>query len=100
MPRVVPAGGFSGQQRRRFTARHKLGILARLGRLQEHEGLSLRSAALRLGFEKSTLSDWKKLLSAGTPLLHGMQKKSAHDGPLSQFAPIFNLFSYHAQGPQ
>ena len=78
----LPAASVAG------SAWHKLGILARLGRLQEHEGLSLRTATLRLSVEKSTLSDWKKLLSAGTPLLHGMQKKSAHDGPLGQFAPI------------
>ena len=88
MPRVVPSGGFSERKRRRYTVRHKLGILARLGRLQEVEGLSLRNAALRLGVEKSSLSDWRKLLSAGAPLLHGMKKKAAHDGPLGQFAPI------------
>ena len=103
MPRVVPAGGFSGRQRRRYTARHKLGILARLGRLQEHEGLSLRRAALRLGVEKSTLSDWKKLLSDGTPLLSGMRKKSSHDGPLGQLAHIENelllfIFELREQG--
>ena len=88
MPRVVPEGGFSGRKQRRYTALHKLDILARLGCLQENVGLTLCSAALRLGVEKSTLSDWKKLLSAGAPLVHCMKKKAAHDGPLGQFAPI------------
>ena len=71
--------------------------------MQEHEGLSLRRAALRLGVEKSTLSDWKKLLSDGTPLLSGMRKKSSHDGPLGQFAHIENelllfIFELREQG--
>jgi len=71
--------------------------------LQEHDGLSLRSAALRLGVDRTILSEWKKILSDGTPLLGGMRKKSSHNGPLGQFAHIENelllfIFELREQG--
>lgn len=89
MPRVVPRGGFSGLVRRRYTARHKLALLTRVGRLQAAEGITLNNAALRLGVSASLLSKWKAVMgNAGVPLSHSMRKKSAHDGPIGQFAHI------------
>ena len=86
--RVVPPGGFSGKVRRRYTARQKLSILMRFGRLQAEDGLNQNSAALHLGLCLSVLCRWKKLLDHGVPLLPDMKKKATHDGRLGQLGAI------------
>ena len=88
MTRVVPVGGFSGLMRRRYTSRHKLGILHRFGGLKAEEGLTMRLAAVCLGVSQSLLSKWDKLIDVGVPLLPQMDKKAVHDGRIGQFAPI------------
>ena len=63
MPRVVRDDGFggvSGRKRQRYTARQSRGILAMARHMQHAEGISLRSAALRLGVSQSLLSRWSR----------------------------------------
>ena len=83
MPRVVQAGGFSGHMRRRYTLQHSQGILAQALRMKGNEGITLRSAALRLGVSHSLLSRWGR--RPAIPLhLAGLKKKSVCEGPLAQ----------------
>ncbi len=60
MPRSIQPGGLACQMRVRYTARHKLGLLTAVERLQHEEGLSLRKAAERLLVAHSLIVNWKK----------------------------------------
>ena len=87
MPRVVHDGGFSCLKRRRYTARQSRGILAMARHMQHAEGISLCSAALRLGVSQSLLSRWSRRHSViGDVAFLG--KKSVCQGPLGQLKPI------------
>ena len=87
MPRVVHDGGFSGRMRRRYTLRQSRGILAMARHMQHAEGISLRSAALRLGVAQSLLSRWNRQYSEICDIAL-LRKKSVCLGPLSQLKPI------------
>ena len=87
MPRVVHAGGFSGRMRRRYTARQSRGILAMARHMQLAEGISLRSAALRLGVCPSLHSRWGRRHSEVGDVAY-LRKKSVCKGPLGQLKPI------------
>ena len=90
MPRIVHAagmGGFSGRMRRRYTARQSMGIIAKARCMQETEGITLRSAALRLGVSHSLLSKWsKRHVVVGNVAC--LKKKSVCAGLLGQLKVI------------
>ena len=90
MPRIVHAagmGGFSGRMRRRYTARQSMGIVVRARCMQETEGITWRSAALRLGVSHSLLSKWsKRHVEVGKVAF--LKKKSVCTGPLGQLKVI------------
>jgi hypothetical protein len=76
MPRVVQPGGLSGNMRVRYTARHKLALLALAKHIVEEEGVSMRRAAERLKVCHSLFVRWEKERAAeGDPIL-AMLKKS------------------------
>jgi hypothetical protein len=77
-----------------YTARHKLGLLTTVERLQPEEGLTLRKAAERLLVCHSLIVRWKKQQSAGPndPFVAltrtSKNKKATHAGPLGQLKEI------------
>jgi len=90
MPRVVCKAGFggvSGRKRRRYSLPESRGLLAKARHMQHAEGISLRSAAFRLGVAQSLLSAWSRRHSEiGDVAL--LRKKSVCLGPLGQLKPI------------
>ncbi len=90
MPRVVRKAGFggvSGRKRRRYSLCESRGLLAKARHMQHAEGISLRSAAFRLGVAQSLLSAWSRRHSEiGDVAL--LRKKSVCLGPLGQLKPI------------
>ena len=102
MPRVVQAGGFSGLKCHCYTTGQCRGILAMVRHMQFAEGITLRSAALRLGVCASLLSRWSRRHSEIGDVAYS-RKKSVCDGPLGQLKPIKNpllrfIFEMREQG--
>ncbi len=60
MPRSVQPGGISRQMHVRYTARHKLGLLAAEDRLEREEGMSIRRASEELLVAHSLIVKWRK----------------------------------------
>ena len=90
MPAIVRAAGFggvSGRKRRRYSLRESRGILAKARHMQVAEGITLRSAALRLGVCASILSRWSRRHSDIGDVAYS-KKKSVCEGPIGQLKPI------------
>ena len=82
----------------RYTARHKLGLLASAMRIMEEEGVSLRRAAERLQVEHSLIVKWQQQRAAEVdPILAMLKSKQKADyaGPLGQLKPLEHALLRH-----
>ena len=106
MPPLRQPGGLSQKMRVRYTARHKLALLASAKRIMEEEGVSLHRAAERLQVAHSLFVKWQQQQATDVnPILTMLKskKKSIHPGPLGQLKPLENallryVFEQREQG--
>ena len=98
MPPLRQPGGLSRKMRVRYTARHKLALLASAKRIMEEEGVSLRRAAERLQVAHSLFVKWQQQQAAEVDPILAMlnsKRKAAHAGLLGQLKPLEQLLLRH-----
>ncbi len=82
----------------RYTARHKLGLLAPAKRIMEEEGVTLRRAAERLQVSHSLFVRWQQQQAANDDPILAMlkgKKKANFAGPLGQLKPLENTLLWY-----
>jgi hypothetical protein len=100
MPCSIEPGGLSHQMRMHYTARHKLGLLTAVERLQHEDGLTLQRAAECLFVAHSLIVKWKAQQGTGDDpfvalIRTSKNKKAAHAGPLGQLKGIKEPLLHH-----
>jgi hypothetical protein len=98
MPPLRQPGGLSQKMRVRYTARHKLALLASAKRIMEEEGVSLRRAAERLQVAHSLFVKWQQQRAAEVDPILAMPKskwKADCAGLLGQLKPLEHTMLRH-----
>jgi transposase-like protein len=92
MPRSIilrPPGGDSGIKRKRYSAREKIAILAKIRRIKRETGLSYRKAAASLGVSHTLVIRWRALRERFDNLdLKRLPRYSVAHGPCSQLEGV------------
>ena len=92
MPRSIilrPPGGDSGIKRKRYSAREKIAILAKIRRIKRETGLSYRKAAASLGISHTLVIRWRALHERFDNIdLKRLPRYSVAHGPCSQLEGI------------
>ena len=92
MPRSIilrPPGGDSGIKRKRYSAREKIAILAKIRRIKRETGLSYRKAAASLGVSHTLVIHWCALRELFDNIdLKRLPRYSVAHGPCSQLEGV------------
>jgi transposase-like protein len=84
-----PPGGDSGIKRKRYSAREKIAILAKIRRIKRETGLSYRKAAASLGVSHTLVIRWRALRERFDNLdLKRLPRYSVAHGPCSQLEGV------------